>query len=179
MGLHLSTEDGKSSTTTDTATATATNSTISKTQLKKQKKKEPWRDEWKQSVQHYIDELLDECYLHRPVRKNMVDSAVLYPQSSNVKHPGLVPGTHKHLGGAFDPTDGTIYGIPANSKAILVIRPNNNNDDGKYQLSTIPLPKRIQDRSMKWLRGIISGGYRKLCIDVCGGVVRLLFILNF
>jgi hypothetical protein len=114
----------------------------------------------------------------------MVDSAALYPQSSTATAtkqplPGLLPGTHKHLGGAFDPTDGTIYGIPANSKAILVIRPKD--PDGQYQLSTIPLPERIQDRSMKWLRGIISGGYRKLSFVVDEGTIDwwCLFYLQF
>ena len=35
----------------------------------------------------------------------------------------LLPGTHKHLGGAYDPTDGCIYGVPANAANILVLYP--------------------------------------------------------
>ena len=35
----------------------------------------------------------------------------------------LMPGSHKHLGGAYDPTDGCIYGVPANSKNVLVLYP--------------------------------------------------------
>ncbi|KAL3921861.1 MAG: hypothetical protein SGILL_002523 [Bacillariaceae sp.] len=138
---------------------------------KKKKFKEPWQEEWKLSIEKYQQELLDPSYLHKPIRKNTIDAATLYP-SAFPEHPGLVPGSHKHLGGAYDPTDGTIYGIPANSKAILVIRLN---EDGEYRLTTIPLPKQVADTSMKWLRGIISGGYlwaipawadSVLCVDI-------------
>jgi hypothetical protein len=153
MGLHLSTEDDKNS--------SKTTKKLTKAQRKQEKYHEPWKGAWKQSVDQYIDDLLDPSFLHRPVRKNTVDAAALYPQSSAIYNDSnvasLMPGTHKHLGGTYDPVDGTIYGIPANSKAILVIRPN---DDGEYRLSTIPLPARIASSSMKWLRGIIAGGYR-------------------
>jgi hypothetical protein len=123
-------------------------------------------------VDQYTNQLLDPSYLHLPVRKNTVEAAALYPTNSDASLPGLMPGSHKHLGGAYDPSDGTIYGIPANSKSILCIRPNENGD---YRLSTIPLPDRIADCSMKWLRGIISGGYlwaipawadSVLCVDI-------------
>jgi hypothetical protein len=144
-----------------------------KSQRRKEKlvKKRPWQEEWKLDVYAFQDSILDTSYHHVPVRRTTIDAANLYP-SSFPDHPGLIPGSHKHLGGAYDPTDGTIYGIPANSPAILVIRPNEN---GEYRLQSIPLPKQIANDSMKWLRGIISDGYlwaipawadAVLCVDI-------------
>ena len=99
-----------------------------------------------------------------------------------------MPGAHKHLGGAVDKKDGTIYGVPANSKSILCIYPSKKEQENKssefdgtcngdcvYQMTNIPLPQRIVDREMKWLRGIISNGYlwaipawadSVLCVDL-------------
>lgn len=147
----------------------------SKAQRRKQKllQKKPWHAEWSSDVQQFQDAVLNEAYSHVPVRRTTIDAANLYP-SSFPDHPGLIPGSHKHLGGAYDPSDGTIYGIPANSPAILVIRPNEK-DDGSYRLQSIPLPKRVANGSMKWLRGIISDGYlwaipawadSVLCVDI-------------
>lgn len=129
------------------------------------------KDEWKKTADRFISELLDESYLHLPVRNSTVDASLNYT-SSFPDRPGLMPGTHKHLGGAYDPTDGCIYGVPANSKSILCIYPN---EDGEYRMKTIPLPESIVNRNMKWLRGIISDGYlwaipawanKVLCVDI-------------
>jgi hypothetical protein len=155
-------------------------STTTKSQRRHQNlvKKRPWQEEWKSDVHAFQSSILDPSYLHIPVRRTTIHAANLYP-SSFPDRPGLLPGSHKHLGGAYDPTDGAIYGIPANSPAILVIRPNqqqnDDDDDGQYHLQSIPLPKQIAHGSMKWLRGIISDGYlwaipawadAVLCVDI-------------
>jgi hypothetical protein len=128
-------------------------------------------EEWHEVVERYINAVLDPSFVHHPVRGSIVNTSLLYP-SSFPNTPGLMPGTHKHLGGAYDATDGCIYGVPANSKSILCIYPDEN---GKYCLKTIPLPERIQNRNMKWLRGIMAHGYlwaipawadSVLCVDV-------------
>ncbi len=71
-------------------------------------------------------------------------------------------GKNKWLGGALDPQDGTIYGIPSNTDEIICLLPprltnnyNNSNAQQQYQIHTIPLPKSITKGKFKWLRGII------------------------
>ncbi|KAG7373265.1 hypothetical protein IV203_033989 [Nitzschia inconspicua] len=152
---------------------TVDNKKPSKSQRRKEKlfQKKPWQEEWKSDVHQFQNAILDESYHHVPVRRTTIDAANLYP-SSFPDRPGFIPGSHKHLGGAYDPSDGTIYGIPANSPAILVIRPD---EHGEYRLQSIPLPKRVANGSMKWLRGIISDGLlwaipawadSVLCVDI-------------
>ncbi|GKY95392.1 hypothetical protein MPSEU_000500800 [Mayamaea pseudoterrestris] len=133
-------------------------------------------DAWKNKVKEFQEQLLDDSFLHLPVRGNTIEAASLYKQSSqtnDVAAATLMPGTHKHLGGAYDPTDGTIYGVPANSKAVLFLKyhePSNS-----YKMGTIPLPDSVKDYKMKWLRGIFAHGYlwaipswapKVLCVDV-------------
>ena len=117
-------------------------------------------------------ELLDDAFFLPPVRSSTLEAAALYP-SDFPDRPGLMPGSHKHLGGAYDPTDGCIYGVPASSKAVLVMHPTK--EGGCYKLDTIPLPKHIQKRPYKWLRGIVHDGYlwaipswanAVLCVDI-------------
>lgn len=134
---------------------------------------------WKRVVADYNSKLLDESFLALPVRGTSVKAAACYPASSSAEQPCLMPGTHKHLGGAYDPTDGCIYGVPANSKSVLCLYPVNADDDGtttsSYRMKTIPLPERIADCNYKWLRGIFAHGYlwaipswadSVLCVDV-------------
>ena len=137
----------------------------------KQKGKKEEKSEWEILVEGFKKNHLDPSYFFTPVRGSTVNASLLYP-SDYPEFPGLMPGTHKHLGGAYDSTDGCIYGVPANSKSILCIFPN---DDGEYRMKTIPLPKRIVSRQMKWLRGIIAHGYlwaipawadSVLCVDI-------------
>ena len=125
----------------------------------------------------FCAQVLDPLYVEWPVRPSTLHAAALYPPS-NPSSTALMPGTHKHLGGAYDPTDGTIYGVPANAKAILVLQPiydDSNKTVVDYRLSHIPLPKTIADTKMKWLRGIVTGGYlwaipawadAVLCVDL-------------
>jgi hypothetical protein len=129
------------------------------------------KSEWAQVVETFTHDILDPSYMHLPVRGSTVNASALYP-SDFPDRPGLMPGTHKHLGGAYDPTDGCIYGVPANSKSILCIYPNQQEE---YRMKTIPLPERIVARQMKWLRGIIAHGYlwaipawadSVLCVDI-------------
>ena len=129
--------------------------------------KDLYKDDWKTAVGRFKESVLDDSYLPIPIRGTSVNAGDLYP-SSFPDQPGLMPGAHKHLGGAFDETDGCIYGVPANSKSILCIYPcEEEKEDGaspvvekfRYKMTTIPLPQRILDREMKWLRGIVAHGY--------------------
>lgn len=145
--------------------------------------KELYKEDWKTACDRFKKSVLDDCYLPVPIRGTSVNAGDLYP-SSFPDQPGLMPGAHKHLGGAYDETDGCIYGVPANSKAILCIYPcEQEEEDGaspvaesfRYKMTTIPLPERIVDREMKWLRGIVAHGYlwaipawadSVLCVDL-------------
>jgi hypothetical protein len=128
---------------------------------------------WKQAVHDFEQLLLDESFLQLPVRANTIEAAAHYPPSTSSTKAALMPGSHKHLGGAYDPTDGTIYGVPANSRAVLYLK--YDKDTNSYQIGTIPLPDSIKDCKMKWLRGIFAHGYlwaipswapKVLCVDV-------------
>jgi hypothetical protein len=153
--------------------------------IEKHRKKEVWR----KILETYKSQVLDPSYLVPSVRGNTVLAAAQYPQTSSnaIQHATLMPGTHKHLGGAYDPTDGCIYGVPANARAVLCLYPNNNNNNQStsdnttetlsngYQMTTIPLPDSIANCNYKWLRGIFAHGYLwaipawadcVLCVDV-------------
>ena len=133
---------------------------------------------WKKALDKFSSQVLDPCYLNYPIRSSTVEAAAQYPTtgpspSSHGEHGGdgindantndgegipvtagngmLMPGTHKHLGGAYDPTDGCIYGVPANSRAVLCLYPvyaeNASGEEGgdnrvvvEYKMTTIPLP---------------------------------------
>jgi len=148
----------------------------------KSSKKSSKKSDWKIAVDRFKETVLDDSFLPVPVRGTSLNRADLYP-SSFPDQPGLMPGSHKHLGGAYDETDGCIYGVPANSKCILVMYPCEQEKEEEkedsispgYQLKTIPLPERIVDREMKWLRGIVAHGYlwaipawadSVLCVDL-------------
>ena len=141
--------------------------------------------EWRKITENFAKQVLDPCYLNLPIRSTTIKGAALYPatrttfeqqqqeQTNQPLPPSLLPGTHKHLGGAYDPTDGCIYGVPANSRAVLCLYyvPEQNT----YRLTTIPLPPHIVDVRFKWLRGIFAHGYlwaipswanAVLCVDV-------------
>lgn len=131
------------------------------------------KGKWGRVSEEFTRAIVDPSYLHYPIRGSTVNASLLY-QSSFPDRPGLMPGTHKHLGGAYDSSDGCIYGVPANSRSIMCIYPNKEKG-GEYHLKAIPLPERIQKRQMKWLRGIIAHGYlwaipawadSVLCVDL-------------
>lgn len=149
------------------------NSKTDNSKSTKESDDESLKERWAKACTEFESASLDRSYLHYPIRGSTVNASLLYP-SSFPERPGLMPGTHKHLGGAYDPSDGCIYGVPANSRSIMCIYPDPNNG-GEYRLSTIPLPERIQKRQMKWLRGIIAHGYlwaipawadSVLCVDL-------------
>jgi hypothetical protein len=145
-------------------------------------------------VDRYARQTLHPSYLgDHPVRGSMVATA---QREYNVPLPGndsqnsnnyLLPGTHKHLGGAYDATDGCIYGVPANSNAVLCLYPssslpnsslsddekdnsnssnaaenadinNINHSGGYYRMKCIELPPSVRGTSYKWLRGIVAHG---------------------
>ena len=119
--------------------------------------KDNHRESWDAAKQSFQDLLLDEAFLQLPVRSTTVNASLQYATETNT--PYLMPGTHKHLGGAYDPETGSIYGVPANSKCILCLQPVWKDDSvSHYQPSVIPLPKEIAEQKMKWLRGIVHNG---------------------
>jgi len=140
-------------------------------------------EDWSQVTDRFKSQCLDESFVVYPIRGSTIEAADQYPKSSldhaEDERGYLMPGTHKHLGGAYDPTDGCIYGVPANSRAVLCLYPKTNgNQDGaelEYLIKAIPLPKDIQEVRMKWLRGIFAHGYlwaipswapKVLCVDI-------------
>lgn len=146
-------------------------STKSEKKQKKMLKVEKVR-KWKETIEKFSSQVLHESYLNSPVRATTMETASFYPVSS-ASEPSLMPGSHKHLGGAYDPTDGCIYGVPATSKAVLCLYPNEEETD--YKMTCIPLPDRVAKISYKWLRGILADGYlwaipawadSVLCVDV-------------
>jgi hypothetical protein len=130
---------------------------------------------WRAAVKNFKNSLLSESYLALPVRASTVEAAEAYGLGC-LEQSCLMPGTHKHLGGAYDATDGCIYGVPANSKSVLCLYPvTSENGDLNYRMKTIPLPTHIEDCNFKWLRGIFAHGYlwaipswanAVLCVDV-------------
>lgn len=134
---------------------------------------------WKEAVQDFKDACLDQTSVgvHYAVRSTLIQGAAQYPRAppasslpsssrpdDNSRRGGtLLPGTHKHLGGAYDPASGAIFGIPANGRGILTISKapvsDGNDEMTSYQLGTIPLPEHVAGRQMKWLRGIVCGRY--------------------
>lgn len=138
--------------------------------LSKEQKPLSQKEAWRKVCDEFEAAVMDATYLHLPVRGSTVEAASHYPSSSDI--PYLMPGTHKHLGGALDPGDGCIYGVPANSKSVLCIYPDKKNH---YRMKGIPLPESVADTHFKWLRGIFAHGYlwaipswanAVLCVDV-------------
>ena len=88
-------------------------------------------------------------------------------------------GKNKWLGGAIDPKNGVMYGIPSNANEIICLVPpnmircclddknnvveeqqqqkheENQNEKDVYQILTVSLPKNVTKGKFKWLRGII------------------------
>ena len=141
------------------------------------------QDKWKKIRAEFKSQVLHSSYLVPSVRGNTIMAAALYPQSLNVEQKAtLMPGTHKHLGGAYDPVDGCIYGVPANARAVLCLYPTyQSSDDGStstidgYRMTSLPLPESVASCNYKWLRGIFAHGYLwaipawadcVLCVDV-------------
>ena len=129
------------------------------------------KEAWKREVQEFTQLTLDPSYVKHPIRRHTIEAATRYPTASST--PTLLPGSHKHLGGAYDSTDGCIYGVPANSPSLLCLYPDDLT--GAYKLKSIALPERIRSRRFKWLRGIFAHGYLwaipawadcVLCVDV-------------
>eukprot|EP00977_Amphora_coffeiformis_P009192 scaffold2094_cov146-Amphora_coffeaeformis.AAC.4 len=149
---------------------------LEKSKLSRKGKKE-LAIQWRKVTDTFAASVLDPSYIDYPIRSTTVKAAKQYVPS-NPDSKCLMPTTHKHLGGAYDPTDGVIYGVPANSRAVLCLKPVY--DDAKqkvvdYQMETIPIPAWIADTKMKWLRGIVHGGYlwaipswasAVLCVDL-------------
>jgi hypothetical protein len=154
------------STSTDDDKATTTKTS------KPKSAKDLRQEEWRKVANDYRSRVLDPSYLGPAVRASTVEAATHYP-SDNTQQECLMPGTHKHLGGAYDATDGCIYGVPANSKAVLCLYHDVSTND--YKMKTIPLPESVAECNYKWLRGIVAHGYlwaipawanAVLCVDI-------------
>jgi len=172
--------------------------TSSSARAKRKSKKVEEARARKQKVDDFVSKVLDESFLSYPVRASTIEAAEMYDGTDSSggaddrrrkRQQCLMPGTHKHLGGAYDPTDGCIYGVPANSRSVLCLYhrhysvvendvvPGEENDvsSSAYGMKTIPLPADAADRQFKWLRGIFADGYMwaipswadsVLCVDV-------------
>ena len=83
--------------------------------------------------------------------------------TSKPKPPHIFKGKHKWLGGAVNPVDGSIFGIPSNTDSIIRIIPNSyddvKNDNNECVVEQIELPSNIRRGRYKWLRGIIVHGH--------------------
>lgn len=204
-------QDDDDDETTATTTAAASKRSIKKKKSKQSIEKQQLLAEWRRITDDFCAQSLHPCYINHPVRKSTIEAAAEYPQGvvavaqqsnqcaaddkedvveeestaglEQQQQATLMMGTHKHLGGAFDPTDGCIYGVPANSRAVLCLHPDNNdknnNNEYRYQIKAIPLPAAdnnpVTDMRFKWLRGMFAHGYlwaipawasAVLCVDV-------------
>lgn len=160
---------------------------VIKRTIQNDQEKEEKLQKWRQVVSDFEQQVLDPLYIAGPIRSSTIEAAAMYRtitsslnENSNIdsipQHNNYVmPGSRKHLGGAYDPTDGCIYGVPANSKAILCLYPvdedgnkvitnhkqRNENDNivHHYEVKAIPLPEIVHSYPTKFLRGIIANGY--------------------
>jgi hypothetical protein len=170
MGVGLSIV---SATTGMDSSAPQTDPTTPKKPAKAKTAKDLRQDEWRRVASDYRSRVLDPAYLGPAVRASTVEAATHYPATGGMDQECLMPGTHKHLGGAYDPTDGCIYGVPANSRAVLCLYHDVATDE--YRMTTIALPQRVANCNYKWLRGIVAHGYlwaipawanAVLCVDI-------------
>jgi len=111
-------------------------------------------DDWHAEAELLKQQLLDPSYLKIPLRKSTVEVAREYEGTSEFG--GIFPGVHKYLGGASDPRDGCIYGIPSHSQSIICLHPTKTEG---YKIRIEPLPPHVANGKFKWLRGIIAHGY--------------------
>jgi hypothetical protein len=128
----------------------------------------------KRAEDDFVAQALHPSFVQFPIVPETMEIAAMYGPGSGSDTTGtLMPGTHKHLGGAYDPSDGCIYGVPATSRSILCMYPTE--DKKNYRLKSIPLPECVSDRTYKWLRGIVAHGYlwaipswadHVLCVDL-------------
>ena len=117
------------------------------------KEQETDEEEWEKEFEKLKEQFLDPWYLQVPVRKPTVRVSKEYGEGT--KFGGVFPGVHKYLGGASDPRDGCIYGIPSHSRSLVCLYPT---EEG-YKVRIDPLPKHVAETKFKWLRGIIAHGY--------------------
>lgn len=133
---------------------------LTKKQRLKQEKIDRSLGKKKAEVQ-FEKQLLHPSFLQfHPARPEIISTAEQYESTNRQQQATLMPGTHKHLGGAYDPNDGCIYGVPANSKTILCMYPikDEASKNIQYRLKSIPLPDHVTNRTFKWLRGIVAHG---------------------
>jgi hypothetical protein len=138
----------------------------------------PATTNWALMKQQFVAMLLDASYLAHPIRSSTMLAAQSYPpgrvgsaQETTATSRTLLPGNHKHLGGAFDAATGSIFGVPAHAGSILCLHVNDDN----YEMTSIPLPPHVATVPFKWLRGFVvldclwaipSWGPAVLCVDM-------------
>jgi hypothetical protein len=134
---------------------------ISKNQQKKMLHQSAAATAWTRVSHAFSQQLLHPSYITTTVRASTVQAAALYPtrDENTTIRKTLMPGSHKHLGGAYDSESGCIFGVPANSQSILVLRPvfsgGNSRAVMEYSMTIIALPAEVAAGRMKWLRGIV------------------------
>jgi hypothetical protein len=112
------------------------------------------KEDWGAEAEKLKEFFLDPAYLKKPIRKSTVEVAREYEGTSEFG--GIFPGVHKYLGGASDPRDGCIYGIPSHSQSLICLYPTETEG---YKVRIEPLPEHAATGKFKWLRGIIAHGY--------------------
>ena len=121
-------------------------------------------------------------------RKSFIQASILNANDNNdlendeytttsISNYHELKGKNKWLGGAIDPKNGVMYGIPSNANEIICLVPpnmirydneqnnvveqqkqqheENQNEKDVYQILTVSLPKNVTKGKFKWLRGII------------------------
>ena len=91
------------------------------------------------------------------------------PKTQDYNEETILKGRHKWLGGAVDPKDDSVYGIPSHSGHVICLAPPNGDSKQKegranasYTINYLPLPssmasaKNDKSHQFKWLRGIIA-----------------------
>lgn len=86
------------------------------------------------------------------------DASINLDNDENSDSPYVFKGKHKWLGGAINPADGSIFGIPSNVDSVIQIQPGTVTQSGSADptVRTIKLPSHMQKGQYKWLRGIVA-----------------------
>ncbi len=135
-------------------------------------------------IRKYADEIVLRAAVSNDPKNNDIIDGNIRNQRKRVETDGgncdeekvdgiYLQGKHKYLGGAMDPVDGRIYGIPSHASDVICLSPpevvssadgdvEEDSNFGEYIMNKIPLPHSIamgKNKKFKWLRGIIWNGF--------------------